>query len=46
MEVVGEGDVLVVVEVEIAGNIDPLTTWSAFERGIWQQIPRFFFDLG
>jgi hypothetical protein len=36
-----EEDVLVVVEAEIAGN-RPIKTWSALERGIWEQIPRFF----
>ena len=37
--------VAVVVAVEIAGN-RPIKTCRALERGIWEQIPRFFLTLG
>jgi hypothetical protein len=36
----------VVVAAEIAGNRPIIKTCRALERGIWEQIPRFFFDLG
>ena len=37
--------VAVVVVAEIAGN-KPIKTCRALERGIWEQIPRFFLTLG
>jgi hypothetical protein len=36
---------VIVAAAEIVGH-RPLTTGCVYKRGIWQQIPRFFFDLG
>ena len=41
-EIVAVVVVAVVVAAEIAGN-KPIKTCRALERGIWEQIPRFFF---
>ena len=43
-EIVVEVVAAVVVAVEIAGN-RPIKTCRALERGIWEQIPRFFFKF-
>ncbi len=37
--------VVVAAAAEIAGNTR-LLTYRALERGIWQQVPRFFLLLG
>lgn len=44
-EIVAVVVVAVVVAAEIAGN-KPIKTCRALERGIWEQIPRFFLTLG